>query len=486
MALTAAQQWWVRTGGNTANGGGFDSTISGAGVNRSDQDAPFITFNGTSVTASNGGTGATITLSGHTVTSDDTGNVVKIAGGTNFVTGYFAIVSVNAGANTWTLDRNCTSGAGAAMTGRMGGALASPFDLAAGDTQLAAGHTVNVRGSGSMDGSPDYSAGGSFYTFPSGNATDGPIAFVGYNGRPCIQGGTQSLTFYICSMLDFSNMKFVAAGSSTYPDLGYFNGSNFRFTDCIIDSAGYDLRMVNGGANRAILTWFKNTGSTSSGTYGTASLTEAIACVFSDQRGICIGERFIPQEGLLVDRCIFRGNTEIAVKFNYSTYNPSNVQAVTNSIFYDNASDGIYIIAADLTPNTMPLFMDVRGSVFVNNGGYGINFAGALARGNAWTRHYGGFGYNAFYNNTSGAMNNISARTGDVTLTGDPFIDAGSGDFSLNNTAGAGADCRAAGFPGSYTDGLTTGYLDIGAAQHQDSGGGGGSSARIFGSPVFG
>lgn len=82
--------------------------------------------------------------------------------------------------------------------------------------------------------------------------------------------------------------------------------------------------------------------------------------------------------------------------------------------------------------------------------------------------------YNAYYNNTSGARNNLTAGTHDVTLTGDPFTNAAAGDFSSNTTAGAGAACRATGYPGVFPGGLTTGYPDIGGVQHADPAGGAG------------
>jgi hypothetical protein len=67
-------------------------------------------------------------------------------------------------------------------------------------------------------------------------------------------------------------------------------------------------------------------------------------------------------------------------------------------------------------------------------------------------------------------VTNFSGRNSNfVTLTGDPFVNAAGGNFALNNTVGAGADCRAAGIPGAFPGGTTTGYLDIGAVQHRDS-----------------
>jgi len=53
---------------------------------------------------------------------------------------------------------------------------------------------------------------------------------------------------------------------------------------------------------------------------------------------------------------------------------------------------------------------------------------------------------NAYGSNTNGARNGIPVGTNDVTLTANPFNNAGSGDFSLNGTAGGGAACKGAGF----------------------------------------
>lgn len=57
-----------------------------------------------------------------------------------------------------------------------------------------------------------------------------------------------------------------------------------------------------------------------------------------------------------------------------------------------------------------------------------------------------------------------------ATFTADPWANAAGGDFTPNSTSGAGAVLRAAGI-GPYGQ---TSYVDIGAVQHQDSGGGGG------------
>lgn len=79
------------------------------------------------------------------------------------------------------------------------------------------------------------------------------------------------------------------------------------------------------------------------------------------------------------------------------------------------------------------------------------------------------------YPTGSGAVNTTqipTPATNFQTLTGTAFTNAGSGDFSLNDTASQGALLRSAGFPGVMPRGTTTGYADIGAARHQDPAGG--------------
>ena len=98
---------------------------------------------------------------------------------------------------------------------------------------------------------------------------------------------------------------------------------------------------------------------------------------------------------------------------------------------YGNGRDGIRAVARwSFTIASGTIF----NNLIVNNGGYGLNQPTAQTHADfPW------IDYNAFFNNTSGARNNINASPHDVTLTGDPFTNAAGNDFSLNNVAGAGA-----------------------------------------------
>lgn len=81
----------------------------------------------------------------------------------------------------------------------------------------------------------------------------------------------------------------------------------------------------------------------------------------------------------------------------------------------------------------------VLNCVIYGNGGYGINWGFSIPQ-------LANLNYNALGSNTSGDYHNVSAGPNDVSLSGNPFTNVGTGDYSLNNTAGAGAACRSAAY----------------------------------------
>lgn len=102
------------------------------------------------------------------------------------------------------------------------------------------------------------------------------------------------------------------------------------------------------------------------------------------------------------------------------------------------ADNGIEVNDLDADHSTD---LDVRNNLVANNRGYGLN----LAASNTITT----WGYNCWYNNTSGTLNGKAAGTGDVT-DNPLFVNAAGGDFRLT----AASPCRDAG----VDVGLTTDY----------------------------
>ena len=74
-------------------------------------------FDGAFVLASTSGTARTIFIEGYTVCDQDVDRILAIRGGKNFVIGAHRVRSVDTVANTWTLDRECSHGAGSGMSG---------------------------------------------------------------------------------------------------------------------------------------------------------------------------------------------------------------------------------------------------------------------------------------------------------------------------------------------------------------------------------
>lgn len=105
---------------------------------------------------------------------------------------------------------------------------------------------------------------------------------------------------------------------------------------------------------------------------------------------------------------------------------------------------------------TAPWFINARNNIISGNTD-GAS-CGTASGGNL-------FDYNDFYNNGTDRTN-VTAGNNDIDV--DPqFTDAANGDFSI------GTNLKAAGFPGAFPGGLSTGYLDIGAVQREEAGGGG-------------
>jgi hypothetical protein len=326
-------------------------------------------------------------------------------------------------------------------------------------------------------------AAGSSYTLTtanvitiSGDATDGRNRIEGYtttpgarDGRPTITSATNSINLFEmangASGWDFVHLK----GTHTAGTRGSFlagtgtgGQGNASIRDCLVDGCAY---LLDGGVRQI------------SGFH--AQYTTAINCTL----GVIINGAFD-----VIDGCLFYGNAGVG----YSANNSNTTLVCLNTVFSGGTnaiSDGnlgstrtMTLILANCSfrgqsgsaivqgnsTSSWSVLVD-RNNVFWSIGGYCWSLLGAA---NATLyRSVSLGGQNNFAGSlTSGYQNNYAAGIGLVTLTADPFTNSGSGGFSLNNTSGGGALVRAAGFPGAYPGATTTGYLDGGAVQHQDSG----------------
>lgn len=191
---------------------------------------------------------------------------------------------------------------------------------------------------------------------------------------------------------------------------------------------------------------------------GTSSLVVggyALGCVAKDNTT----DGFTTTGAGRVDRCIATGNS--GVGFSQSGATPGTTY--TGCVAHDNGSHGFSVQVEDTLVNCIAYGSGGYG--FVSGGGGGDTRAGLFNCASGA--------------NTSGRSSGPFADVSAVTLSADPFVNAAGYDFGLNTTSGGGAACRAAGVPGVFPAVSTTGYPDIGAAQHQDAGGG------ASGTPAF-
>src|SRR5215471_11703166 len=125
------------------------SGINPFGIDRSQQDAPQLVINNTTVTSTTPALNSnTLTFTaGYTPTAADIGNFVNITGGTNINPGIYQVTGWTS--TTWTLSGvaslTTATGPGSAVTGNLGGALATPGRVAQLRVANGAGSYVWVK-----------------------------------------------------------------------------------------------------------------------------------------------------------------------------------------------------------------------------------------------------------------------------------------------------------------------------------------------------
>lgn len=419
MALPTTAVYEIRTTGNDSNGGGFNSARGGTDYTL--QDAAQATGTVSSATT-------TVTAITGIFTAAMVGNFITDGTIWREITAFTSstVVTVDS-APSWTT-----------ATIFVGGALASIGGL--GKSTPPSGFTAYIKsGTYSISSSTGNVNGGVYAVTASG-------LFVGYNTN-------RTLT-----------------NTDTKPTLQATTTSVAFFSD---RSAHYNL----------ILDGNSQTGSTVQGVQGgvydlcgiinmkTATATAAFSRCYATGNSVSIfpiaygceayGNTATPFSGATFFDCLSYGNTGASTD-GFALSGAGNLVITANCHSYNNGRNGYFMAGSQ------------RGILFFNshaenNASYGIdtNTNGGVTMVNCST-----------YNNTSGGINASTTtlgiqQIGMLTPSASVYTNAAGNDFSLNNTAGAGALLRAAGAPTLFPRGLTANYGDIGATQHQDSGGGG-------------
>lgn len=447
MALSASTVIEVRSTGTTTGGGGF--VTGSGGTDYSQQDSPQLTVTDGACTGN-----TTLTSATGGFTAQMVGNILYLSSGP----GWYQITA-HTDTNTVTIDRNGPNATG--MTVNVGGALST----------IALGMALLT-----VTGMQMYIKATATYVIGTGLSTpagilveDGIIRVIGYTttrgdlGRPVIQTS--------------------AAITAITDSRGGFRFENLDLDGNSTGSTGFTLSGVANAAFNCIVRNFTGTGINMTGGGSCAIQCEVTGC---DTLGInmssvgghvhqcyvhdnsCPGIQLLNVGGSIIGNIVDTNTGASSDGIFVNTAYGNNQCTILQNTIYNNGRDGIKV-------DGNYRLGEIANNIMVSNGRYGLNTSAFTpVRDEVLINH------NAYYNNATANRNSNNAGTGDVTLTGDPFTDAAGGDFSLNNTAGAGADLRAAGYPGVMIGG-GTGYRDIGALQHQETASVGGGSFTFAG-----
>lgn len=443
MALSVSSVFEVRTAGNDTNGGGF--VTGAAGTDYSQQDSKNTV--GADISTTDAVAAGTTTITSITANFGTTivGNIIYLQGGTGTLAAGWYQVTARASTTSITVDRSVAAGTG--ITLNIGGALASLG--MAGGVGLVSGNIIYVK------------AG--TYTVTSASTNIAAGCFSSSTAILVVQG-------YQTARGDLGTAPLLqASGISTFT---LINSTGTDATLQNVDIDGATLTASRGiawrgtvykcrGLNCTNSAFVENTGSIFSNCLATGCTTASpflsgvfINCIAHDNTVTA----FTLSTGRVAIRCIADTNTGASSDgFDMSTTTSA---AIINCVAYNNGRDGVRIADDDML---------IQNVIAETNAGFGINNTnqdGVLLLNNAT------------FNNTSGGINVGTGKgtlnIGAVAGAGSFFTNAAGQDFSLNNTGGAGAAARAAGFPGVLAVG-GTGFLDIGVLQHADpaaSGGG--------------
>lgn len=472
MSLHPATVWECRaSSGNDLNGGGFVG--GGAGTDYSQQNAAQLTLTDLATT----GVVTTLTSATGGFANAMVDNTIQIASGTNFTPGFYRIVGFNS-TNSILLDRAPCTAAASGGTGSVGGALATLGKLSGAMVSSNKAYCIGAFTSAatltfSQTVTPSGSTPASRLIGYGVARGDGLHATLTLQTNTGLTGLNATGNGWLFEQID---VDCGSLGTSTGINLG---GSYCQARACLVKNfTGAGIKVAGGRA----------AASECEVTLGTAAATAGIQVTGA--------------QGNSVQRCNVHDNScpgistldSALVAFNLVTNNSGaasdgiQVQFATtvlNNTVHGNGRDGI----RDLLSNNISRYW--RNNLLTSNGGFG-------ATGSSGTATPAGPDYdgNAYWNNTSGTRSLMDSTAGifgvspyinthDVILTGSPYVGPTTGstaNFALNNTPGAGAACRWSGSPGTWPGNTgTTGFIDMGAVQHQDPGGRGGGMLVVQG-----
>lgn len=432
MAFTATTYWEVQTGGNDANGGGFDSAASGTDYSYgAGQTTIAYTDIVIGVTTTQG------TSVARAFVAADVGNILNVTSGTGFTVQRVQVASVAGG--TATFDKSLGTTGSIGGTGTLGGALASPGQAAG---LIVAGNRVYIKsGTYQIGTGTQNTAGNKIVTAITGTGTT-QFLWQGYGTTradsgtaPILQNNGNTAT----NIFDSSGAQGVTIDNITVDGNSGATMSGFK--------SGQGNILIRCKALNCPTTGFLPSGSVTDYDY-----CEATACGNGwSGRANC---RYCTSHANTVSGfTTASGASTLYHCISYANTGPGFVNGGTTTYYngctsYGNSTYGFNTTASGNTP------LSIVDCIAYNNTTKDFN----------WDSNNQNHMRNCAYGTIAGTVVNEAPQV----LTADPFVNSGGGNFVLNNTIGGGNLARSSTNP-TFMGSTTTTYQDIGAVQHQDT-----------------
>jgi hypothetical protein len=420
MAISSSMVWEIRSAGSVTlnGGGGFKPGASGTDYSQQNSVQYALTGGTTS--------GISDTIAHSSASTDMVGNTCLL-GGTNVTAGYYEIIAVVAGVSIQ-VDRNCTTGSGAAMTIKIGGATATIGSIGLSTNHVQPGNYVWIKGTFTGLLSDNIAMAGTAslpVTVEGYNTTRGD----GYLGRsnngsgPLITTNFPSLTYAGAQRINPSGsyiiIKYLTVITNNGTTAISVTGNNIIYGCSVVNN---NTTSAAGGLNASAGGLVANCDvSLPSGVAGaigvniTATGGKCICCRVSNAGGTGI---VLTAGGVAIGNLVF--SCGIGIFTNTTT---------TSGIIWSNtianiSGDGINIVTGTTAQSLIGMNM------ITDCGGYGVNMVSTSSPGQII--------HNRFRDNTSGNVGNASAEVlalmlGNVTSgngTTD-YVNAAGGDYTL-------------------------------------------------------
>lgn len=437
MAVDAATIWEFQAAGANTGGAGFADLNPGTSVDYSQQAAAEL--NPTDLACASG-TPTTLTSATGGFTAAMEGNVINITAGTNFTTGWYQITGYT-DTNTVTLDRiPIAAGEASSGTGYVGGAndtLTTALLLA-----CEAGNIAYLKGGNTFTLTADL-------TTKEIASTLDPIWLLGYDGTR----GT------LPTAADYSDCPTITGGA-------YYVGLERNWMALGIHFTSAATKTLSTQENCLVRYCFVQ---------NTLSGSTAHAVIRSDT--VCIQNTY--QSVGTNGESLWSNNVRVVALFNHIK-GAGYCVAGRMSCWAFNLFDGIYQMDCVTSQYNSTLlcntFYNCTTGIHANaGGGYGMVYWGNIVSDCTTAADYATeykncvVDYNDWYD--SSTTTNLTKGNNDQTV--DPqFAGAGAGNFAI------GTNLQGDGSPGAFPGALSTGYLDCGAVQREEAGGGGTTVAQ--------